>query len=353
MGRRRAVGFTLIELLVVIAIIGILAAMLFPVFARAREAARKTQCLANVKNVALALQMYFTDFDALPPKFVNPPDWLKYDTYGHPCGFVTEANEYLRWPVILDEYVKNREVWQCPSAKIPGGASLIIPTADWEEAYTLYGWYPWCMGAWPSGWGGPVTNSWQQGYGIGSGGKLKGTSAGENGAFVQTIGCNDGNGVRGSDGMCGLKSSQVEDAASFVMVADVGAGRTGIPSYNFMYPDACMLCQEGADPAKNTADNCPRVADADDCPWSGVCGLNAAAKSDPNGPLYSASARTRYARHMGGINLGFMDGHAKWYHSEAIAAQLPHNGGCYRGDPYLPGKEGPLTGVDGFSVWFY
>ena len=63
--RRR--GFTLIELLVVIAIIGILAAMLFPVFARARESARKTQCLANVKNIAMAFQMYFTDYDRLPP----------------------------------------------------------------------------------------------------------------------------------------------------------------------------------------------------------------------------------------------------------------------------------------------
>jgi prepilin-type N-terminal cleavage/methylation domain-containing protein len=63
--RRR--GFTLIELLVVIAIIGILAAMLFPVFARARESARKIQCLSNVKNIALAVQMYLTDYDRFPP----------------------------------------------------------------------------------------------------------------------------------------------------------------------------------------------------------------------------------------------------------------------------------------------
>jgi len=60
-------GFTLIELLVVIAIIAILAAMLFPVFARARESARKIQCLANVKNIATAFQMYLTDYDSFPP----------------------------------------------------------------------------------------------------------------------------------------------------------------------------------------------------------------------------------------------------------------------------------------------
>src|SRR5215831_18242522 len=56
-------GFTLIELLVVIAIIAILAAILFPVFARAREAARKTSCLSNMKQLGLASQMYKQDYD--------------------------------------------------------------------------------------------------------------------------------------------------------------------------------------------------------------------------------------------------------------------------------------------------
>ena len=64
---RHKKGFTLIELLVVIAIIAILAAMLFPVFARARESARKIQCLSNVKNIAMAFQMYLTDYDRMPP----------------------------------------------------------------------------------------------------------------------------------------------------------------------------------------------------------------------------------------------------------------------------------------------
>ncbi|MCJ7751034.1 MAG: type II secretion system GspH family protein, partial [Armatimonadetes bacterium] len=64
----RRKGFTLSELLVVIAIIGILAAMVFPVFARARESARKVVCLSNVKNIALAIQMYLADNnDTLPP----------------------------------------------------------------------------------------------------------------------------------------------------------------------------------------------------------------------------------------------------------------------------------------------
>jgi len=64
---RRRSGFTLIELLVVIAIMAILAAMLFPVFARARESARKIQCLSNVRNIATAVQMYLSDYDRFPP----------------------------------------------------------------------------------------------------------------------------------------------------------------------------------------------------------------------------------------------------------------------------------------------
>src|SRR5438034_806664 len=68
--RRR--GFTLIELLVVIAIIAILAAILFPVFARAREAARKTNCLSNLKNIGLASLMYVQDYDEQFP-------WLMMD----------------------------------------------------------------------------------------------------------------------------------------------------------------------------------------------------------------------------------------------------------------------------------
>jgi prepilin-type N-terminal cleavage/methylation domain-containing protein len=74
----RRKGFTLIELLVVIAIIGILAAMVSPVFARARESARKAVCLSNVKNIALAIQMYIGDHnDTLPPK-EHRQDALEY-----------------------------------------------------------------------------------------------------------------------------------------------------------------------------------------------------------------------------------------------------------------------------------
>src|SRR5512137_1292018 len=71
-------GFTLIELLVVIAIIGILAAMVFPVFARARESARKAVCLSNVKNIALAINMYLGDNNDVLPPVEHRPEVIDY-----------------------------------------------------------------------------------------------------------------------------------------------------------------------------------------------------------------------------------------------------------------------------------
>jgi len=91
-------GFTLIELLVVIAIIAILAAVLFPVFAKAREKARQTSCLSNMKQIVLAFQMYVQDYDELSP--------LNMD-YSTP--------EISRWYNTLPVYIKNDQLLVCPS----------------------------------------------------------------------------------------------------------------------------------------------------------------------------------------------------------------------------------------------
>jgi|LSQX01.1.fsa_nt_gb prepilin-type N-terminal cleavage/methylation domain-containing protein/prepilin-type processing-associated H-X9-DG protein len=92
-------GFTLIELLVVIAIIAILAAILFPVFARAREKARQSSCLSNVKQLALAGKMYAQDYDE------------RWHQYRH--GSATPLN--LFWPQMLDAYIMNDQIRRCPS----------------------------------------------------------------------------------------------------------------------------------------------------------------------------------------------------------------------------------------------
>jgi prepilin-type N-terminal cleavage/methylation domain-containing protein/prepilin-type processing-associated H-X9-DG protein len=95
----RGKGFTLIELLVVIAIIAILAAILFPVFARAREKARSAACLSNVKQQALAVMMYAQDYDGTLP-FMQQKSTVFWN----------------QWPDgPLQPYVKNEKIFVCPS----------------------------------------------------------------------------------------------------------------------------------------------------------------------------------------------------------------------------------------------
>jgi prepilin-type N-terminal cleavage/methylation domain-containing protein/prepilin-type processing-associated H-X9-DG protein len=110
-GRR---GFTLIELLVVIAIIAILAAILFPVFAQARESARKSSCLSNLKQIGTAFIMYATDYDGLLPD----GNWSAGITSvsGWPADGPTAIDEKNGWPAYLMPYVKNRGIFDCPTS---------------------------------------------------------------------------------------------------------------------------------------------------------------------------------------------------------------------------------------------
>lgn len=107
MDRRR--GFTLIELLVVIAIIAILAAILFPVFARAREKARQTSCLSNTKQLSLASQMYIQDYDEMLPLVM----FLTDGAVEYPNG---TTNAWGLWPAVIHPYINNIDVFNCPSS---------------------------------------------------------------------------------------------------------------------------------------------------------------------------------------------------------------------------------------------
>ncbi len=98
-------GFTLIELLVVIAIIAILAAILFPVFGRARENARRTSCLSNLKQIGLGLTQYTQDYDeAFPARAIDGLPW-----------------KGVGWAGNLGPYLKSAQIFKCPSDTAPNG----------------------------------------------------------------------------------------------------------------------------------------------------------------------------------------------------------------------------------------
>lgn len=100
-------GFTLIELLVVIAVIAILAGILFPVFARARESARQTQCISNVRQLGMAVMQYVQDHDEqFPPRFPNPPAGPAYPC--KPCRTI-DWRDYAR------PYIRSEQLFRCPS----------------------------------------------------------------------------------------------------------------------------------------------------------------------------------------------------------------------------------------------
>jgi prepilin-type N-terminal cleavage/methylation domain-containing protein len=109
-------GFTLIELLVVIAIIAILAAILFPVFAQAREAARKTQCLSNGRNWATAINMYLQDYDETFPYAI----YTTRNAAGQECDYTMIGAVY--------PYAKNLDILVCPSDGAPMDLSEGIRT---------------------------------------------------------------------------------------------------------------------------------------------------------------------------------------------------------------------------------
>lgn len=97
----RRLGFMLIELLVVVAIICLLSAVLFPVFARAKDAARRTSCVSNSRQLGLALSSYLTDY-------------ARYPVHSSPAT----QSPRTRWPDYLYPYAKNDQIFLCPVARL-------------------------------------------------------------------------------------------------------------------------------------------------------------------------------------------------------------------------------------------
>jgi len=115
-------GFTLIELLVVIAIIAILAAILFPVFAKAREKARQTSCLCNIKQILLGFHMYAQDYDERGPS-------------GRNCNWAS-GGPYGTHVAVLQPYVKNWQMFICPSVEgYTMNPNILPPPTSYVASY--------------------------------------------------------------------------------------------------------------------------------------------------------------------------------------------------------------------------
>jgi prepilin-type N-terminal cleavage/methylation domain-containing protein/prepilin-type processing-associated H-X9-DG protein len=262
LGREWRHAFTLIELLVVIAIIAILAAILFPVFAQAREAARKASCQSNLKQIGTATMMYAQDYDE-----TYPGGWNQ--SPGHPNG-----GGDMMWRVVLQPYIQkygnnadlydsrgNFGVYWCPST--PGGTTGFGPSS---YGYNAFGGY---------------TQGWVE---------FGGGAAGFPGATMATI----------------------NKPAELVMFADasqVGASRSRDPNFNDGSP-GWTGCSGATEQGPYNFD--PKVWREE---WSvdwdfGVPG-NGTPNSGEDWGHCRNGGRRPFARHSGFFNALYGDGHVK------------------------------------------
>jgi prepilin-type N-terminal cleavage/methylation domain-containing protein/prepilin-type processing-associated H-X9-DG protein len=246
MNPQRGRGFTLIELLVVIAIIAILAAILFPVFAQAREKSRQAACFSNMKNLGLAVMMYAQDYDESLPMW----HWARR----------SQPQAHI-WYHAIKPYTKNLGVFVCPSDK--------------RKIIDLGGWGP--QATWPE------MNAKMAAH----------ISYGYNEPLLNG---ND-NGAQKEKGGPSTLAMMPEPAAYYLLGDSASAlvdgwcvPKGGIRLFRMAWPDREV--------------------------WWDPVPLNLTAQQ--------IADLSRFARHLGGANIAFADGHAKWYKSERIIS-LPDN----------------------------
>jgi len=299
MSRRK--GFTLIELLVVIAIIAILAAILFPAFARAREKARQISCLSNLKQMSLALLMYANDYDDCAPGAANP--------YGGAPTDWNQTTPYALWEVAIDPYVGARKMYACPSWAGAtsyystdnsrweiGGNGFWLPDATWEGVEMGYGINVLLtMSARVPGDADYIAN---------------GDFGGAGGEWFNWANAN----VAGGWG--GKNLRKLKQAAGVILLADCGS-----------VLEAC-----GA-----------KLNMTAECGW----------EIDPNcDSLPSEEILGKGTRHGAGNNWSFADGHAKWINGEAYfcvvdPTPLPDDQGFPLTDEEIPlNSIQKITGID-------
>jgi prepilin-type N-terminal cleavage/methylation domain-containing protein/prepilin-type processing-associated H-X9-DG protein len=275
---KRKSAFTLIELLVVIAIIAILAAILFPVFAQAREKARSTACLSNVKQLTLGWIMYAQDYDESFPQW----DWYESYTGGNGYGVGANKNNATSlWLNAIYPYVKSTQVYKCPSDARP----LQQQVDSWGNTNNG-GWFT--VSA-PSA---PVIAPTGLNPAIYNNGKL----------IPVTYGANEPITVKAPN------LAAIDKPADAFLIADSITTLSGTNGYK-NWSQALAANAPATDPKIKA--RILRIAyPKPDC----VSGLGADYWAG-NAPYWYGSYDSKYeacAMHQGGVNVGFADGHAKY-----------------------------------------
>jgi prepilin-type processing-associated H-X9-DG protein/prepilin-type N-terminal cleavage/methylation domain-containing protein len=293
-GKRRVggghTGFTLIEILVVVAILALLVAILFPVFSRARENARKASCQNNLKQIALGFTQYMQDYDGRFPHAwdIAPADFgIKPYSGGRPAYVTSPSDAPIVWPAKLEPYLKSRQIFNCPSRTRNVGASCGVTPFNYA-----------------------VNMQWKDGD------PVVGAAMVDNyyGASVIGYGYNVtylGGGQFPADNVTSRDSALPTAANCYT--CGVGALETEIQK-----PSETVLLIDN-----NFGNRGASIAPA----FASI-----SSNFDAAGELWCRGDGTTFdkqdsveIRHNGGINVAFVDGHVKWMKKEA-AVYRPING---------------------------
>ncbi len=277
---REVRAFTLIELLVVIGIISLLAAILFPVFSRVREKARQSSCANNLKQLATGFAQYTQDNDGrFPHAWDSNPALIDTATCVTPaaCLYTTPSNEPVIWPAKIEPYIKNRQVYTCPSVRKMRASpchalnpALVNYNQGWNAGDPVVGTpvIEWYQGATQAGYGYNVQY-------LGGG------------QFVARLTCQNGKSPSATNCYnCGIGAleSQVSQPSETVLLID----------NNWM--------NEGYSSGPAFADPIPSMDVSGDfwCSAGGAWDVNDSFDQ----------------RHTDGLNVAFADGHVKWMRKE-------------------------------------
>ena len=272
MNTKRLSGFTLIELLVVIAIIAILAAILFPVFAQARQKARQTACLSNMKQIGLAVAQYTQDYDETYP--VNNQTFQ-----GGSAGYQNIYTQ-ITFVGLLNTYSKNLDIYICPNAPATDlnvcGNAVVLPGIGGTNAV-------FCSGT---------------SLGPATGQAIK--------VPTRNIGGNEWIFNR-----AGILSAPPSTANVPLPIAE---SQVGAPASLPLIADSSFLLFNSAERIMVASYNGPT----------------------PTGYTAADTVNPAFARHAGGSNIVYGDGHAKWSPQRGIGADPNRSGRPFPNNYFLP-----------------